>query len=243
MSASPATRRAVVRLVVLPIALLTVVLLGGMRVRASDRALLFLAPPLVTLCLAALAMALFLRAGLVRGRAWVSAELPLLVSAQHALTLLALFLATAQAINSVVPEQGLLHWVFVLCFFWTLWQDQFQPWAVARLLRSLAVLFATAFLLKHVLLGALYGGPNPALSRRILNALLEGVTLGSLDAPAFAPATGYVSFLTVALYVGALAMIRPAPDAAATSDRLLEACRELPLDEQRRLLAAIEDRP
>lgn len=242
MSASPATRRAVVRFVVLPLALLTVVLLGGMRVRASDQALLFLPPSLVTLCLAALAMALFLRAGLVRGRAWVSAELPLLVSAQHGLTLLALFLATAQAINSVLPEQGLLHWAFVLCFFWTLWQDQFQPWAVARLLRSLAVLFATAFLLKHVLLGALYGGPNPALSRRLLNALLEGVTLGSVDAPGFAPATGYVSFAAVALYVGALAMIRPSPDASDPSQRLLEACRDLPLDEQRRLLAAIEER-
>jgi hypothetical protein len=242
VSASPATRRAVVRFVVLPLALLTVVLLGGMRVRASDQALLFLPPSLVTLCLAALAMALFLRAGLVRGRAWVSAELPLLVSAQHGLTLLALFLATAQAINSVLPEQGLLHWAFVLCFFWTLWQDQFQPWAVARLLRSLAVLFATAFLLKHVLLGALYGGPNPALSRRLLNALLEGVTLGSVDAPGFAPATGYVSFAAVALYVGALAMIRPSPDAGDPSQRLLEACRDLPLDEQRRLLAAIEER-
>ena len=240
MSASPATRRAVVRLVLLPLALLTVVLLGGLRVRAADQALLFLPPQLVTLCLAALAMALFLRAGLVRAAAWVSADLPLLVSAQHALTLLALFAATAQAINSVLPERGLLHWVFALCFFWTLWQDQFQPWAVARLLKSLAVLFATAFLLKHVLLGALYGGPNPALSRRILNALLEGVTLGSLDAQAFAPATGYVSFLTIALYIGALAMVRPVPDGVATSDRLLEACRELPPDEQRRLLAVLE---
>jgi hypothetical protein len=232
----------VLRFVVLPVTLLTVVLLGGLRVRAEDRALLFLPPPLVTLCLAALAMALFLRAGLVRGRSWVSADLPLLVSAQHALTLLALFAATAQAINSVLPEQGLLHWVFVLCFFWTLWLDQFQPWVVTRLLRSLAVLFLTAFLMKHVLLGALYGGPSPALSRRLLNALLEGVTLGTVEAPSFAPATGYVSFLAVALYVGALAMVRPAPSTLDPSERLLDACRELPVEEQKRLLAAIEDR-
>ena len=137
-------------------------LLGGLRLRAPDGAFVFLPPPLVALCLAGLALALFLRAGLVRGGAWVSAELPLLVSVANALTLCALFAATAQAINSVLPEQGLLHWVFVLCFFWTLWQDQFTPWAVARLLRSLAVLFGTAFVLKHVVLGALYGGPSPA---------------------------------------------------------------------------------
>jgi hypothetical protein len=236
-----ADRRAVVRFVVLPTALLLVTLLGGLRLRGTDGAFVFLPPPLVTLCLAGLAMALFLRAGLVRGGAWVSAELPLPVSVCNALTLLALFAATAQAVNSVLPEQGLLHWVFVLCFFWTLWQDQFTPWAVARLLRSLAVLFGTAFVLKHVVLGALYGGPSPGLSRRILNVVLEGVTLGALDAPAFAPATGYVSFATVALYVGALALLRPDPDAGEHPRRLVDAYRALPPSEQRAIRAALED--
>jgi hypothetical protein len=235
-----ANRRAVVRFVLLPIALLAVVLLGGLRLRAPDGAFLFLPPPLVTLCLAGLALALFLRAGLVRGSAWVSAELPLPVSVANALTLLALFAATAQAINSVLPEQGLLHWVFVLCFFWTLWQDQFTPWAVARLLKSLAVLFGTAFVLKHVVLGALYGGPSPGLSRRILNVLLEGVTLGTLDAPSFAPATGYVSFVTVALYVGALALVRPDPGEDEPAHRLLDTYRALAPSEQRLIRAALD---
>jgi hypothetical protein len=235
-----ANRRAVVRFVLLPIALLAVVLLGGLRLRAPDGAFLFLPPPLVTLCLAGLALALFLRAGLVRGSAWVSAELPLPVSVANALTLLALFAATAQAINSVLPEQGLLRWVFVLCFFWTLWQDQFSPWAVARLLKSLAVLFGTAFVLKHVVLGALYGGPSPGLSRRILNVLLEGVTLGALDAPSFAPATGYVSFVTVALYVGALALVRPDPEAVEPAHRLLDTYRALAPSEQRLIRAALD---
>lgn len=234
-------RRAVVRFVVLPLALLSVCLLGGLRLAAPSGAFVFVPPALVTLCLSALATALFFRSGLVRGRAWVSADLPLAVSGANALTLLALFFATAQAINSVLPEQGLLHWVFVLCFFWTLWQDQFTPWATARLLRSLAVLFATAFVMKHVLLGALYGGPSPAFSRRLLNMVLEGVTLGSLDAPAFAPATGYVSFVTIALYVGALAMVKPAPDEEPKALALLASYRELSPEERHRLLAAIED--
>lgn len=237
----PADRRAFARFVLLPVALLLVALLGGLRLRAPDGAFVFLPPPLVALCLAGLALALFLRAGLVRAGAWVSADLPLLVSVANALTLLALFAATAQAVNSVLPEQGLLHWVFVLCFFWTLWQDQFTPWAVARLVRSLAVLFGTAFVLKHVVLGALYGGPSPGLSRRILNVVLEGVTLGALDAPAFAPATGYVSFAAVALYVAALALLRPDPDAEEHPRRLVDAFRALPPSERRRVLAAIED--
>lgn len=236
-----ADRRAVVRFVLLPAALLLVTLLGGLRLRAPDGAFVFLPPPLVTLCLAGLALALFLRAGLVRAGAWVSADLPLAVSTANALTLLALFAATAQAVNSVLPEQGLLHWVFVLCFFWTLWQDQFTPWAVARLVKSLAVLFGTAFVLKHVVLGALYGGPSPGLSRRILNVILEGVTLGTLESPAFAPATGYVSFATVALYVGALALVRPDPQSEDDAGRLAAAVRALPPAEQRRIRAALED--
>ena len=77
-----------------------------------------------------------------------------------------------------------------------------RPSTRARLLRSLAVLFGTAFVLKHMLLAGL----RPAETgwvRRVAAALLQGVSLGTLDVPAFAPATGYISFFTIALYVGA----------------------------------------
>ena len=59
-------------------------------------------------------------------------------------------------------------------------------------------------------------------------ALAQGVSLGTLDAPMFAPATGYISFFTLALYVGGL-MLTPAPVTApdAASQELLAAYQQL----------------
>jgi hypothetical protein len=232
-------RSGLARHVLLPFVLVTVALLGGLRVR-PDQSLLFVPPPLVTLIMAALLMALFARGRLVVIDRWVSERHTALANLSHALTLLALFFASAQAFNSVLPEQGLLHWVFALFFLWTLWNDQFAPFDAHRLLRSLAVLFGTAFVLKHLLLASLYS-PQVGWGRRLMGALLEGASLGTLDVPVFAPATGYVSFLTLALYVGALALIRPAPDDEdGDLRRLLAACRRLPAGEQARLREALE---
>jgi hypothetical protein len=210
--------------VLLPVLLLTVALLGGLRVAAPGGAFLFVPPSLVTLVLAALLMSLFVRGGLIRPGAWVTGDQPLLANASHVLTLLALFAASAQAFNSVLPEQGLLHWLFCFFFLWTLWNNQFSSFDPARLLRSLAVLFGTAFALKHMLLAGLRPAQGGWMSR-VAAALLEGVSLGSLDVPAFAPATGYISFFTVALYVGALMMIPPAVREARAEDdeRVVEA--------------------
>jgi hypothetical protein len=218
-------RRQAARVVLLPWLLLTVALLGGLRVAARDRSLLFLPPPLVTLVLAALLSALFIRARLVRPGRWMGSHLTVLQNVSHALTLLALFFASAQAFNSVLPEAGLLHWLFALFFLWTLWNDQFAPFDPARLLRSLAVLFATAFALKHLLLSGLSTTPGGGggWSRRLVGALLEGVTLGTIELPAYAPATGYLSFFTLALYVGALALVKPAPDDETVAIVALEA--------------------
>jgi hypothetical protein len=230
--------------VLLPLTLLTVALLGGLRVQA-DQTLVFVAPPLATLLMALLLMALFVRGGLVRLDRWISPRHTALANVSHGLTLLALFAASAQAFNSVLPEAGVLHWVFSLFFLWTLWNDQFAPFDPYRLLRSLCVLFGTAFVLKHLLLAGLYG-PQPGWGRRLVGALLDGASLGTLDTPTFAPVTGYVSFFALALYVGALALVRPAPDADGDVRRLLADYRRLSLTEQaavREVLDDDEERP
>jgi hypothetical protein len=192
--------RIIVGAVVLPLLFLTVSLLGGLRVNAENRAFVFVSPALITLVLAVLLMLLFFRGGLIRLRSWIAAGHSPLSNIVHAWTLITVFFASAQAFNSVLPERGLLHGIFSFFFLWTLWNNQFSSFDARRLLRSLAVLFGTAFVLKHMLLASLYDAEGGWL-KRLAGTLLQGVTLGTLDAPSFAPATGYISFFTLVLYI------------------------------------------
>jgi hypothetical protein len=200
--------RALVRFILVPTIFMIVVLLGGLRVGAETHAFIFLPPPLITLMLAVLLMLLLARGRLIEFREWFSSDRPLLTNISHALTLLALFFASAQALNSVLPERGLLHWLFSFFFLWTLWNNQFAGFDARKLLRSLLVLFGTAFALKHMLLAGIYA-PEGGWLRRLAGAMLEGVSLGTLDAESFAPATGYISFFTLALYVAGLILCIP----------------------------------
>ena len=205
------TNRALLTHVLLPTLFLTAALLGGVRVGAEGGAIRFVPPPLITLILASMLLALFARGRAIELGRWLSSELSAVENVSHALTLACLFFASAQAFNSVLPDAGLLRWMLSFFFLWTLWQNQFSAFDARRLLRSLAALFGTAFVVKHVVFASLYA-PEGGWLKQLAGVLLEGVTLGTLDAEAYAPATGYISFFTLALYVGGLALLPPAPD-------------------------------
>ena len=247
--------RALVDFLVLPMLFLTVALLGGLRVGGENRTFIFVAPPLVTLLLAVLLMMLLVRGGLIRLYQWVASELPPLTNLAHIWMLITLFFASAQAFNSVLPERGLLHWLFSFFFLWTLWNNQFSSFDPRRLLRSLAVLFGTAFVLKHMLVASLYSEEGGWL-KRVAGTLLQGATLGTLEAPDFAPATGYISFFTLSLYVAGLVLLAFAGKEAngIEAHPLVEGYRQLPardrlavrdaiLDEQEELVAILEPPP
>jgi hypothetical protein len=227
-----------VRHLLLPTIFLTVALAGGLRVAADEsRAFLFVAPSLVALVLAVLLMLLFARGRLIDLRAWLSGEHAPSTIVSHALTLLALFFASAQAFTSVLPESGLFRWMFAFFFLWTLWNNQFADFDARRLLRSLVALFGTAFVLKHMLLASLYAADGGWL-KRLAGALLEGITQGTLgQQETFAPSTGYISFFTLALYVLGLVLLPPAPqpdEAPHTRDphELVTQYRQLSLEER-----------
>ncbi len=203
---NPIRNRALVSFIVLPMIFLTVVLLGGLRVNAGDRAFVFIPPPLITLILAVLLMMLLIRGRLIQLSSWVSSTNSPLTNIAHTWMLLTLFFACAQAFNSALPERGLLHWFFSFFFLWTLWNNQFSSFDARRLLRSLVALFGTAFVLKHILLASLYA-PEGGWLNRLAGTLLQGASLGTLDAPTFSPATGYISFFTLALYFSGLILI------------------------------------
>lgn len=205
------TNRSLLQFVVLPTILLSVALLGGLRIDAETRHFIFIAPPLVTLILAVLLMVLFVRAGAIELHAWLAIEQPMLTNVAHLLTLIILFFASAQAFNSVLPERGLLHWMFSFFLLWTLWTNQFSVFDARRLLKSLIVLLGTAFVLKH-LLGEALSAPDGGWLRKLTATLLEGI---AIDVPHFAPTTGYISFFALVLYVAGLWLTSPGASQSA----------------------------
>ena len=211
MESNRSRNRSLVSFIVLPMVFLTVALLGGLRVGEGNHAFIFIAPPLVTLVLAVLLAVLFVRGHLIELPRWVASTNAPLTNFSHIWMLLTLFFASAQAFNSVLPERGLLHWLLSFFFLWTLWNNLFSWFDARRLLHSLAVLFGTAFVLKYLLLASLYSQERGWL-QRVAGALLQGVSLGTLDTPAFAPASGYISFFTLALFVAGLFLIPFAAD-------------------------------
>lgn len=227
--------RTLVNFLLLPFLFLTVALLGGLRVDAESRTFVFIPPPLVTLLLAVLLMLLLVRGSLLKFHQWVRSDLPALTNVAHIWMFITLFFASAQAFNSVLPERGLLHWLFAFFFLWTLWNNQFSSFDARRLLRSLAILFGTAFILKHMLLASLYS-PEGGWLKHVAGTLLQGVTAGMLDAPSFAPATGYIAFFTLALYVAGLILLAFAVN-GETSETLIIAH---PVVEEYRQLTAAE---
>jgi hypothetical protein len=239
MTSSDRSRnRALLRYILLPMIFLTVALLGGLRIDVETKAFLFVPPPLITLILSVLLMILFVRGHAIELKMWVRSDQPPLTNVSHVLTLLALFFGSAQAFNSVLPERGLLFWLFSFFFIWTLWNNQFSAFDARRLLRSLAVLFGTAFFLKHMFLASLFS-PEGGWARKLTGFFVELGTLGTLDTQVFAPATGYISFFTLALYVLGLILLTPSPEPEEEAQALIRSYRNLPPLERARVQQAI----
>jgi hypothetical protein len=196
----PAADRAAVReAFTLPLIFLTVALLGGFR-SAATQGMRFLPPPLIALILATLLVGLLIRAGALAPERLLRSDRSPLENLSGTIVLAAFFAASGQVFNLMTPESGLLHFIVTVFFLLLLW----NTWAAspdrARLLRSLAVLFGGAFILKYIVLASLYD-PQGGLTKRVLMTLLEGVTLGGLQYEPPTAMTGYIAFFTLALYL------------------------------------------
>src|SRR5688572_10814597 len=99
---------------ILPGLFLTVTLLGGLRVNETIR---LLPPALSALVLAVMLLGALVRAGVVVPAVLLDAERKPLENLSGAVVLMTLLAATAQAINLVVPERGLLHFAFAVFLF------------------------------------------------------------------------------------------------------------------------------
>lgn len=194
----------------LPLIFLTVTLLGGLRIAADDGAFVFLKPPLVCLIFATLLLVLFFRAELLRLDGWFSEKFSTIKNIANTAVLTALFAASTQIFNALLPEKGLPFWVFAFCFFWTLLNNLFSAFDAKRLLQSLGSLFGFAFLVKYLILAYIVAAPS---SESWWRALLENPTREFftllLDLPRFSSATGYIQFFAVIFYLIGLFLLPP----------------------------------
>lgn len=199
--------------VAVPSIFITVALLGGLRLAAPDGDFVFFRPPLFCLIAAALLVVLLFRSRLITVDGWFSDRKTPLANVAGASVLVALFAATTQIFNALLPESGLPFWIFAFCFLWTLWNNLFADFDVRKLLKSLAALFGFAFVVKYLVLAAITSPAGDSSLLAILqNPLKEGATW-LFDLPRYTPGTGYIQFFTVVFYLLGLSMLPPKSDA------------------------------
>jgi hypothetical protein len=188
---------------ILPGIFLTVTLLGGLRVADSVR---LLPPTLTSIVLAVVLISAMVRSHLLAPAALLHSDRQPLENLSGLVVLVTLLSASAQIMNLVIPERGLLHFAFAVFLF-----VQILSISAARIdrpgmLRSLYVLLGAAFILRFIILESLYAADGGTL-KRVLTALMSGVTLGGIEYQPHAAVTGYVAFITLALYVTGLVLL------------------------------------
>jgi hypothetical protein len=234
-----ATNNDVFRYILRPVLLLTVTLGGGIRFSAQSPELLFFPPSLVALILGVLAMILFMRGGLIDVREHIGEEFGITDNVSGAIFLLSFYAATVQVFNIVTPERGLLNFCFNLFYFLIFFNNVFVIFSPARVAKSLSAVLAASFGVKYLILADLFA-PSESWSKYALQKLMQTASLGALDYEVFAPATGYLAFAVVGLYVLALYLIAPGFDMAEELlYELFKARYRLKPAERRQLLAAV----
>ncbi len=189
--------------VYLPLMFLTVALLGGLRV---DDRVSFVPPPLFALVLGVMLFGVLVRGRVLAPDRLMNASRPPLENQNGLVVILATFFAATQVFNLVTPESGLPFLLFNVFLFVLLINTIAAAPDRVSVLRSLAVITGAAFILKFIILGAI-SDPGEGTLKRVLYALLEGVTLGTLTQPPLHPVAGYLAFGTLVLFLIGLAML------------------------------------
>jgi hypothetical protein len=189
--------------VILPAAFLTVVLLGSIRMADA----MSLAPPSVfALVLGLLVVRVAVQSGTLAPQRLLGASRSALANVNGLIVLLALWLASAQVIAVLIPESGLPRIGFGVFLLILLLNTAAAAPDRIRLLRSLAVTFGALFLLKFVVLREL-SAPGTGVVKRVMQTLLEGITLGAVLQPPSHPAASYVALLSLLLFLVALFLL------------------------------------
>jgi hypothetical protein len=196
--------------VVLPLVFLTVVMFGGLD-PGSIRP--WTAPSLFSLVLAVMIVGVLVRSGTLAPERLLNPSRTILANSNGAVVLMGLFAASAQVLHMLTPRSGLPALIVGLVLFLLLVNTLVAQPDRQRLLRSLAVVLASAFILKFIVLAAL-SDPEGSRTRRALTALFDVATLGTVSQAPLHPSTGYLAFGLVILYLFGVAALPAIPPAA-----------------------------
>jgi len=181
----------------LPVVFLTVLLLGGIRVAGTTA----LVPPSVfALVLGVLLVRVLVQCGALAPERLLAPSRSALANVNGFVVVVTLWAAAAQTIALLIPDSGLPRLALNVFFVIMLVNTAAASPDRVRLLRSLTVTFGSAFVLKFVVLYEL-SVPGTSWLKRVLQTMLEGITLGTLTQAVLHPVTGYLAFFTVALFL------------------------------------------
>jgi hypothetical protein len=188
---------------VLPGIFLTVALLGGFRVESGVR---LVPPPLLALTLGLLLLGALANSRVFEPGLLLNERRTPLENTSGLILMLTLFAACTQVFNLVTPDEGLLHGIFGT-FFLVQVLTTFASVRTRRdMLRNLGVLFGAAFVLRFIVLEALYAPDGGAL-KRLLTALMQAGSLGTLTYRPNAGITGYIAFATLVAFLFGLFLL------------------------------------
>lgn len=189
--------------VVLPLVFITVALLGGM---GFESRVVMTPPSLYSLVLATLVLAALVKSGALAPDRLLHGSRSILANANGAIVLATLFFASAQILAMLTPQSGLPMFFVAVFLFILLVNIVVAVPDRVRLLRSLAVTFGLTLVLKFVVLAAL-SAPGQGRMARVLSALFDAATFGTIAQAPQPSLAGYVAFAALGLYLVGIALL------------------------------------
>jgi hypothetical protein len=183
--------------IALPLIFLTALLMGGVRMAGSTA---LVGPTPYVLLLGVLLVRVLVQSGALAPEQFLSSSRSGLANLNGLVALATLWMASAQALAALTPDSGMPRLAFSVFFLILLLNTAAASPNREQLLRSLAVTFGAAFIIKFVVLQGISAPGDASLKRAVL-ALVDGVTAGVLIQETTRPVTAYCAFFAVALFL------------------------------------------
>jgi hypothetical protein len=210
--------------IVLPFAFLTIALLGGLEVSVAGAT--WSGASLFSLVLALLLIGAMVRSGTLAPDRLLHASRSSLANANGAVLLVSVFAAAAQVFHMLTPREGLPLLLVGLLLFVLLVNALAATPDRVSLLRSVAIVTGSAFLLKFVVLAALADAEG-SRTKRVILALFDVATFGTIAQAPLHPAAGYLAFFITVMFLIAISALPSALHTAEPYQTTVTVRREL----------------